>query len=58
MTKKQKKMLARILAAAALMVLLHFVPVGGLPALVCYLAPYLLVGWETLVKAAKGIRNR
>ena len=58
MTKKQKKALARILAAAVLLIGLHFAPVTGAAALVLYLVPFLLVGWGTLVKAAKGVYNR
>ncbi len=58
MTPKQKKALARILAAAALLVILHFVPAGGWLALALYLVPFALVGWGTLKKALKGIKNR
>ena len=64
MTKKQKKMLWRILLAAVLMVVLHFAvelwgdrihePVWFL----LYLIPYLAVGYDILLKAFKGIRNR
>ena len=43
MTPKQKKALARILAAAALLVILHFVPAGGWLALALYLVPFALV---------------
>ena len=58
MTKKQKKMLARILAAAALLVALHFVPSEGAARFVLYMIPYLIVGWDILLKAGKGIKNR
>ena len=44
MTKKQKKMLQRILIAAALLVILHFVPATGLLKLALYLVPYLIIG--------------
>lgn len=57
MTKKQKKMLLQILIAAALTVILHFVPVTGLLRLGLYLIPYLIVGRELLRKAWKGICN-
>ncbi len=64
MNKKQKKMLRRILIAAALMVVLHFAA-GAFgdrvrePAwFFLYLIPYLTVGWDILLKAGKGIRNR
>ena len=58
MNKKQKKMLARILTAAVLMVGLHFVPVEGWLRFVLYLIPYLVIGYDILIKALKGIKNR
>lgn len=58
MTKKQKKMLKRILIAAALMIGLAFVPVEGLLRFALYLVPYLIVGHDILRKAGKGIINR
>lgn len=58
MNKKQKTMLLRILAAAALMLALAFVPVSGLPRFLLYLVPYLTVGYDILLKAGKGIWNR
>ena len=58
MTKKQKKMLARILVAAVLMIGLHFVPVSGAVRFLLYMVPYLTVGYDILLKAWKGIRNR
>ena len=58
MNKKQKTMLARILAAAALLVALHFLPLTGAVRFVAYLIPYLIVGYDILLKAGKGIRNR
>ena len=58
MNKKQKKMLARILSAAVLMVGLHFVPVEGWLRFVLYLIPYLVIGYDILIKALKGIKNR
>ena len=58
MNKKQKTMLARILAAAALLVVLHFLPLTGAVRFVAYLIPYLVVGYDILLKAGKGIRNR
>ena len=57
MTKKQKKMLCRILAALAMMVILHFLPVQGTARFLLYLIPYLTVGYDILIKAVKGIRN-
>ncbi|HIS20645.1 MAG TPA: HAD-IC family P-type ATPase, partial [Candidatus Spyradocola merdavium] len=58
MNKKQRTMLARILAAAALLVALHFVPATGALRFLLYLVPYLVIGYDILIKAAKGIRNR
>ena len=58
MTKKQKKMLTRILVAAALMILLAVLPVSGLLRFALYLVPYLVIGYDILIKAAKGIKNR
>ena len=58
MNKKQKKMLARILVSAALMILMNFLPVQGLVRFALYLVPYLVIGYDILVKAWKGIRNR
>ena len=58
MNEKQKKMLARIILAFVLLIGLHFVPVEGAPRFVCYMVPYLVVGYDILLKAAKGIKNR
>lgn len=58
MNKKQKKMLVRILVAAALMIGLNFVPVDGYLRFLFYLIPYLVIGYDILIKAAKGIKNR
>lgn len=58
MNKKQKKMLVRILVAFVLLVGLHFVPVEGALRFCCYMVPYLIVGYDILLKAAKGIKNR
>ena len=58
MNKKQKKMLARIIVAFVLLVALHFVPVAGALRFCCYMVPYLIVGYDILLKAAKGIKNR
>ena len=58
MNKKQKKMLARIIAAFVLLVALHFLPTTGALRFVCYMVPYLIVGYDILLKAAKGIKNR
>ncbi len=57
MTKKQRKMLIRIIIAAVLMVGLIFVPVKGALRFVLYFIPYLIVGYDILRKAFKGIIN-
>ena len=62
MTKKQKKMLVRILVAAALAVALKFAPrfvqLEGLPLFLLWLIPYGIIGYDILKKAWKGILNR
>ena len=58
MNKKQKKMLARIIVAFVLLVALHFVSVEGALRFCCYMVPYLVVGYDILLKAAKGVKNR
>ena len=58
MSKKQRIMLIRILTAAALLVALNFVPAAGVLRLGLYLFPYLLIGYDILLKALKGIKNR
>ena len=58
MTKKQKKVLIRIIIAFLLLIVLHFVPVKGWLSLVLYLVPYFVIGYDILKKAFKGILNR
>ncbi len=58
MTKKQKKILLRILVAAAMMVILAFLPVTGWLRFGLYMLPYLVVGYDILKKASRGILNR
>ena len=58
MSKKQKKMLFRIILAAALLIGFNFLPLGGLLRFILYLIPYLVIGYDILIKAFKGIRNR
>ncbi len=58
MNKKQKKMLRRILLAAVMVIVLGILPVEGLPRLVLYLLTYLVIGYDILKKAGKGIWNR
>ena len=57
MNKKQKKMLARIIIAAVLLIVLHFVLITGIPRFICYLAVYLVIGYDIVKKAFKGIKN-
>ena len=57
MNKKQKKMLTRIIIAAVLLIVLHFVPITGVPRFICYLAVYLVIGYDIVKKAFKGIKN-
>lgn len=54
----QKVMLLRMGATVALLVALHFVPVVGLAKLLLYLVPYLIMGYDILLEAWEGIRNR
>lgn len=58
MSKKQKKMLTRIMAAAFGVILLNFVPVTGILRFTLYLAVYLVIGYDILKKAGRGILNR
>ncbi len=57
MTKKQKIMLARILVTAAMLIALKFIPVTGILQLALYLVAYLVIGYDILRKAGKGILN-
>ena len=57
MNKKQKTVLIRIIAAAVLTITLHFTPVEGIPQLLLYLVPYLIIGWDVLRKAVLGIKS-
>lgn len=58
MNKKQKKMLARIVAAAALMILFGLLPAEGWLRFFLFMIPYGVIGYDILVKAVKGILNR
>ena len=57
MTKKQKKMLVRILITAVMLIALKFIPITGIPQLLAYVAAYLVIGYDILRKAGKGILN-
>ena len=58
MTKKQKKVLVRIIIAAVLVIALQFIPVKGYVRFGLYMIPYLVIGYDILKKAGKGILNR
>ena len=58
MTKKQKKVLVRIIIAAVLVIALQFIPVKGYARFGLYMIPYLVIGYDILKKAGKGIWNR
>ena len=58
MTRKQKKMLARIIIAAAALILLIFIPVDGAARFAAYMAVYLIIGYDILIKAVRGIISR
>ena len=58
MTKKQKKVLVRIIIAAVLVIVLQFVPVEGYVRFGLYMIPYLVIGYDILKKAGKGLLNR
>ena len=58
MSRKQKKMLVRIIIAAVMLIALKFIPVWGLVQLGLYLVAYLVIGYDILRKAGKGIANR
>ena len=55
MTKKQKKVLYRIIISAVLLVILHFVPVEGYARFLLYLIPYAVIGYDILRKAVLGV---
>ena len=57
MTTKQKKNLIRIVIAAILMIIFKFLPITGYERFFLYMIPYLIVGYDLLIKAAKGIKN-
>ena len=57
MTKKQKKLLVRIIITAVMLVGLKFIPLTGIPQLAAYLVAYLVIGYDILKKAGKGILN-
>ena len=58
MTKKQKKVLVRIIISAILMILFSLLPIAGIAQFVLFMIPYLVIGYDILKKAGKGIWNR
>ena len=58
MTKKQKKMLKRIIIASVLMILLAFLPVSGFVKFALYMVPYWVIGHDILRKAFLGVKNK
>ncbi len=58
MTKKQKKVLCRIIISAVLLIVLHFLPIFGWIRFIFYMVPYTVIGHDILKKAFKGIRNK
>ena len=58
MNKKQKKMLIRIIVAAVLIVLFSKLPIDGYVRFGLFMIPYLVIGYDILQKAFKGIRNK
>lgn len=58
MNKKQKQTLYRIIISAVLLIGLHFIPVTGVLRILLYLIPFLIIGYDVLRKAFKGIKNR
>ena len=58
MNKKQKKNLIRIAASAVLILVIGQLGLQGLPRLIAYLVPYLIVGYDILYKAGRGVVRR
>ena len=58
MSRKQLVMLCRIAVAALLMAVLHYLPLSGWPRFALYMVPYIVVGYDILLKAARNILNR
>ena len=58
MNKKQKKVLIRIIAASVTMILFAFIPVKGWLEFVLFMIPYFIIGYDILLKAFKGIKNK
>lgn len=58
MNRKQKKNLIRILISVLLLVILSYMPIAGVSRTLAYLVPYIIIGYDVLLKAGKGLKNR
>lgn len=58
MKRKQKKVLIRIIISALLLIILNFIPSTGILRFILYMIPYLVIGYDILIKAGKGIMRR
>ena len=54
-SKKQKRTIIRILISAALLLAVSFIPLSGIPKLLAFLIPYLIIGWDVLYSAGRNI---
>ena len=57
MTKRQKKTLYRIILSAVLLIAVGYIPVTGWVKILCYMVPYLIIGWDVLWKAIRNIAH-
>ena len=57
MTKKQKKVLYRIITSAILLILAQLLPANGIPKTILFLIPYLIIGYDILIEAFYGVKN-
>ena len=57
MSKKQKRMLIRVIVSAVLFVVCMLLPLTGWPRLLVFLAPYLIIGWDVLWRAVRNIAH-
>ena len=57
LSRKERNMLRRILISALLLIFVKLLPIEGWLAAICYLIPYLIIGWDILYKAVRNIRN-
>ena len=58
MNRKQKKNFIRILISVLLLVILSYMPIAGVSRTLAYLVPYIIIGYDVLLKAGKGLKNR